>query len=63
MPKRELSPERDKRRKDHQAKNAAGSSLPPSEDEPEQVVSPETESEITKSSRDSLVTTKPKRKK
>jgi len=45
MPERELTPKKDKRRKDFQAENAADSSLPPSEDEPEQVVSPEMEGE------------------
>ncbi|MHA1126758.1 MAG: hypothetical protein ACTSO7_15545 [Candidatus Heimdallarchaeota archaeon] len=45
MPKRELTPEREKRRKDFQAENAAGSSEVPSEDKPEQTVAPEMEGE------------------
>ncbi len=43
MPKRELTPEREKRRQDFQSENAPESSSPPSEDAPEQDVNPETE--------------------
>ncbi len=45
MPERELTPEREKRRKDFQAESAAGSSAAPSEDASEDVVSPEAEGE------------------
>ncbi|MHA1442227.1 MAG: hypothetical protein ACTSPK_10255 [Candidatus Heimdallarchaeota archaeon] len=55
MPERELTPEREKRRKDFKSENAPEANAPPSEDTPEKDVapelegeSPETESEITK---------------
>jgi hypothetical protein len=67
MPEREVTPEREKRRKDIRSKRAPGSSSPPSEDAPEQEVTPEAEGEaletegetsekIEEPSRDTLVT-------
>ncbi len=45
MPERELTPEREKRRKDFKSENAAESNEPPAEDAPEGVVTPELEGE------------------
>jgi len=74
MPKRELISEREKRKRAFQSENAPESSTPPSEDAPEQVVAPETEGEIlgtegetteviSKSTRDSLIDAKTKKRK
>ena len=48
MPERELTPERDKRKKDFKAENAPETNEPPAEDAPEGVVTPELEGETTK---------------
>ncbi|MCK5047218.1 MAG: hypothetical protein KAS22_11600 [Candidatus Heimdallarchaeota archaeon] len=73
MPKRKLVNEREKRKQAFQSENAPESSTPPSEDAPEQVVTPEAEGEaletegetteaIAEPTRDSLGVTKTKRK-
>ena len=73
MSKREIIPEREKKRNDFQSRNAPGSNPVPTEDKPEEDITPEFEGEslttdgetydkLTKPSRDSLVKSKRKPK-
>ncbi len=61
MPERKLTAEREKRRQAFQTENAPESSTPPSEDVPEQVVTPEGEALETEGEKTEKIS-KPKKR-